>query len=429
MGYALESGVTDPSGQSQIILGDSHNLDAFHRLRTSIPFTLFDQTFEWDLSDLFWDQTIVGGGSSVTFDANNSSAILTAGTGATDSVIRQTRDYIHYRPGKSHLIPATCTFGAAAANVRRRMGYFDAQNGLFLEQNGTTDVALTLRSFTTGSVVDTRVTQANWNQDTLLGTGGTSNPSRINLNLSLGQLMVIDLQWLSEGRVRIGFDISGQLIYVHEFLAANLLVGPYMTTASLPVRHEITNLGAQGVAHTLRQGCSSIVSEDGHQEPFGLFFSADNGTTPIAVTTRRAILSIRPKAVFGPGSKVNRVPIELQAFNLLVGTNNARWEIVFNPTFSGTPVWVDPGSHSAVEYSVHGDAAAGAFTAGIMVNSGYVASGVGVAAQAVVQTPLLSRLRPTLDMSGANPIAYSLVITSMSGTANAAGALAWKEVR
>jgi hypothetical protein len=412
----------------RIVAADSPSVDASGRWRVSLPLSLFDQAFEWDLADLFWNETIVGGGSSVAYDANRSSVTLTASTGATDSVIRQTRDYHHYRPGKSQRIPTTFTFGAAVANLRRRAGYFDANNGIFLEQNGTTDLAVVRRSFVTGAAVETRATQAAWNLDTLSPT--EPNPSGLTLDMTKAQLLVTDLQWLSEGRVRVGFNIGGKDIYVHEFNASNVIDVPYMETASLPIRFEITNLAAQGVSHTLRQGCSSVMSEDGDQEEFGLFWSADNATTPIAVTTRRAILSIRPKALFGPAAKVNRVPIEPQAFNLLVASNDARWELVFNPTFTGAPVWVDPGTHTAVEYSVHGDAAAGAITGGYMVNSGYVASGIGVAAGSIVQTPLLNKLRLNLDMAGANPRAFSIVMTSMvAGAANVAGALSWKESR
>jgi hypothetical protein len=417
-----------PPDPLSILASDSPSVDASGRWRVSLPLTLFDQAFEWDLADLFWNETIVGGGSSVAYDANRSSVTLTAGTGAADSVIRQTRDYHHYRPWKSQLVPLTFTFGAAVANLRRRAGYFEDNNGAFLEQNGTTDVAVVLRSFVTGAALVTRAAQANWSLDTLSATA--PNPSKLTLDLTKAQILVIDLQWLSEGRVRIGFKIGATIVYVHEFLAANVIDVPYMETASLPIRFEITNLAGQGVSHTLRQGCSSVMSEDGDQEEFAVFWSADNGTTPIAVTTRRAILSIRPKAVFGLAAKVNRVPIEPQAFNLLVSTNDAFWELIFNPTFTGAPVWVDPGTHTAVEYSVHGDAAAGVITGGLKVNSGYVASGVGVAAGAIVQTPLLNKLRLNLDMAGANPRAFSIVMTSMvAGAANVAGALSWKESR
>jgi len=412
----------------RVLAADSPSVDASGRWRVSLPLTLFDQAFEWDLADLFWNETIVGGGSSVAYDANRSSVTLTAGTGAADSVIRQTRDYHHYRPWKSQLIPLTFTLGAAVANLLRRGGYFEVNNGIFLEQNGTTDVAVVLRSFVTGAVVETRAKQANWSLDTLSST--EPNPSGLTLDLAKAQILVVDLQWLSEGRVRIGFKIGATIVYVHEFNASNVIDVPYMETASLPVRFEITNLAAQGVAHTLRQGCSSVITEDGDQEEFGVFWSADNGTTTIAATTRRAILSIRPKLLFGPAGKKNRVPIKPQAFNLFVSSNDVRWELVFNPTFTGAPVWVDPGTHAAVEYSVHGDAAAGAITGGLVVNSGYGVSGVGVAAGAIVQTALLNKLRLNLDMAGANPRAMSLVVTSMvAGASNVAGAISWKESR
>lgn len=425
MSYALESGITDPSGQSQVILGDSPNLDAFHRLRVSLPYTLFDQTFEYGLGSLFWSSAVVGGGSGFAHHGDSSNIILTAGTGATDSVIRQTLSYWRYRPGKSQLALMTFAFGAAVANVRRRVGYFDAANGIYLEQNGTTDLALVTRSSTTGSIEEERVVQADWNLDKLDGTG----PSRLTLAPALGQILVIDLQWLGYGRVRVGFDIQGKTRYVHEFYNANNQTMPYMSTASLPVRFEITNLAGQAESHTFRQGCCSVISEDGEQELFGVFFSANTGATKHAVTTRRALISIRPKLVTGTSSKVNRSPILAEAFSMLTATNDSLWEVVYNPTFTDTPTWTSAGAQSDVEYSIHTDGAAGAFTGGLVVTSGYVAAGQGVTAESVVQAPLLNKLPLTLDMNGANPIAISIVATSMAGTSNIAAGINWKEIR
>jgi hypothetical protein len=415
------------------ILGDhtqvkpgSPQLDGFHRNRVSLPFTTFDQAFEWDLAALFWDTATVDGGS-IAYSPNNSSVTLTVDTGASDSAVRQSQ-YHHYRPGKSQLIPITFTFGAGVANLQRRAGYFDASDGIYLEQVGN-EVALVRRTFVGGSPDDTdRVLQADWSEDTL-SFGSSRNPSGISLNLAMGQLLIIDLQWLSEGTVRVGFDIDGDIIYVHHFHAANILVGPYMRTASLPIRYEITNLAAQGEAHTLRQGCSSVMSEDGDQDDFTISFSANTGTTRHATTTRRALISIRPKATFGPSSKVNRVPIIPQAFTALAATNDALLEFLYNPTFTGTPVWVDPGSDIAVEYSIHTDAAAGALTApGLPVGNHYLPSGQGATAQAISVNPLLNKLRPRLEMGGAQR-ALTLAGTSMSGTSAIAAGLVWGEVR
>jgi hypothetical protein len=170
------------------------------------------------------------------------------------------------------------------------------------------------------------------------------------------------------------------------------------------------------------------MTENSTAEGPALTFSTANGTTTIGATTRRAILSIRPRATTGPSSKVNRVPIELNGFLLDVVTNNCYFELVHNPTFTGTPVWANVDTtNSAVERSVHGDAAAGAFTGGMVIFSGYAASGTGAAHQVTVGEHV-SKLPITLDMNGSNPIALSLVITSMSGTSTVAGALNWREL-
>lgn len=410
-----------------VAFADGPNLDAFSRLRAALPITAFDQALEFGIAQLFWNSVTSGGGSSVTHDGNRSNVILTCGTGAADSCARQTFEYLHYRPGKGIAIFLTATFGAAVANLGRRMGYYDAQNGIFLEQNGTTDVAIVKRSFTTGVVVATRVVQASWSLDRLDGTG----PSRETLDLSKGQILVIDLQWLGYGRIRVGFDIGGQIVYCHEFKHANLVTEPYMTTASLPVRFEIFNTAAQGVAHTMLQGCSNVMIEGATDEEKGIYFTVNNGTTPITVTTRRAILSIRPKATIGPSAKVNRVPITLDEIGLITKTNDCLWEVVYNPTFNtgaGALTWTDPGTQSAVEYCVHGDANAGGFTVGIPILSGYSIAGSG-ATSGVAQAGIKNKLPITLDAAGANPIAMSLVCTSMGGNSVNAGHMCWKEVR
>jgi hypothetical protein len=286
-------------------------------------------------------------------------------------------------------------------------------------------VAVVRRSSVSGAAVDTRVVQSSWNRDKLDGTG----PSGLTLDLTKGFILAIDLLWYGYGRVRVGFLINGLHIQVHEFTAANVIAVPYMKTASLPIRYEIANTAVQGGNNTMTQSCAAVMTEDGTQDEPGLFFSASTGVASVAVTTRRAVISIRPKTTFGPSAKVNRIPITLEAFSALTGTNDAFYEVVYNPTFTGTPVWVDPTLESAVEYSLHGDAAAGAITGGIVVQSGYLGSGTGVARLAVLQAPLLSKLPLTLDAAGATPLAVSLVITSMTGTSNNAAAVSWKEVR
>jgi hypothetical protein len=412
-------------------IADGPNLDAFSRLRTSDPHAVFSSTAEYGRSSAFW-QTVTSGSLSTTNHLNNKSAVeLVCGTEADAYCFRQTYQFFHYAPGKSQLIPNTFTLGAAVANVVRRVGYYETENGIFLEQNGTTDVAFVRRSKATGSIVDTRVVQTTWNLDKLDGTSSTSNPSGILLDLSKAQILVIDLQWLGVGRVRMGFDIGGAIVYCHEFRNANSLTTVYMTTASLPIRYEIRNLALKGGTNTLEQICSTVMSEGGVQEESAYHFSANNGTTSISVTTRRAVLSIRPKATFGPSSRINRSTIDIHEMALLVGGKDVLWELVYNPTLTtggGALTWTSAASESGVEYSVHGDANAGAFADGIVIESGYAGAGSGSNRQNF-SSGLGSRFPLALDYAGANPIVVSIVITSTSTAATVYASAAWTELR
>jgi hypothetical protein len=403
------------------------HLDGAGRLRVSLPFSVTEHSFDYGTGSTFWDATIVGGGSSVAHQPNSSSVLLTAGTGAADSVIRQTFRYFHYRPGKSQAAEVTGVFGAAVANVRRRMGYFDASDGIFLEQNGTTDVAIVRRTSTSGAPVETRVTQANWSEDKFDGSLTALNPSKATLDLSKGVVFTIDLLWYGYGDVRVGFNHNGRFKTAHIFRGFAATTVPYMKTGSLPLRYEITNLAAQGVAHTLLQTCAQIISEDGQQEPPGVVFSTNVGTLQHAVTTQRALLSIRPKATLG--GKTNRVESLAEFFSLLVGTNDCLWEIQFAPVFTGVPVWTSANAASSIEFSIHTDAAAGALTTpGTVLASGYQAAGSGAARIALTQAELRTKAIMHLDMAGANPTAVSVVATSRTGTSNISAAMDWREV-
>lgn len=333
---------------------------------------------------------------------------------------RQTRQYHRYEPGKSLLIEFTARLGAPKAGVRQRAGYFDASNGVFWEQTAS-GLVLVQRSNAGGTPSDaTSAAQADWNLDRLDGTG----PSGVTLNVINSQIFFIDLQWLGVGRVRCGFVIDGVAVVCHEFKNANARDVVYMSTGNLPIRFEVENTGAAGTATTMDHICATVISEGGFTEGRGLHFSANNGITEIGVTTRRAVLSIRPKATLN--SVVVRGIILPDDMFVTARTNTALWEIVYAPTFTGTPTWSSAGDQSIVEYSVHGDAAAGAFSAGYVLESGYVINGAGQARDLVTDA-IESFLPLAHDQDGANPTALSLVCTSLTGTANVAASFNWHE--
>ena len=134
-------------------------VDAFGRLRVSEPYTIFDSTFRYSDDTRNWDIALTGSGTS-THNTNTSSVAMTTTTASGDKVIRQTKRYFLYQPGKSLLTFNTFTM-QPKTNVRQRVGYFDVRNGFFLEHDGTT-AYIVKRSYVTGSVVDTRIAQTDW---------------------------------------------------------------------------------------------------------------------------------------------------------------------------------------------------------------------------------------------------------------------------
>jgi len=403
-------------GLSVVNLADTPQRDAFSRLRTSAPVTLFDTQFQYNLQPLLWESVITAGGTAANI-ANASSVLMTVSTNG-DQVVRQSHRYLRYQPGKSQLIAMTGILGAVKANTRSRLGYFDAQNGVFFEQDGST-LNVVQRSFVSGSAVDSAVAQASWNLDKLNGSG----PSGLTLNSSKTQIFIIDLQWLGVGRVRFGFDIGGQIVYCHQILNANGLTSVYMTTANLPLRYELTMTGAT-TATTMTQICQGVISEGGFEDERGLLFTANNGITVIAVTSRRPILSIRPKATFN--SIVNRGFIEPQGVEAEIGSGTALVEVVYNGTLTGAS-FTSVDANSLTER----DSSSSAISGGTVVLSFYVAGGGATARNAII-TPLGSLvgklLAITLDAAGTTPDVLTVVVTSFTGSVDATAAFQWKEI-
>jgi hypothetical protein len=333
----------------------------------------------------------------------------------------QSKVYHRYVPGKSQLIVMTQIVGAAVANVVKRIGYFDANDGLFLEQNGTTDVAFVRRTKTSGSVVDNRYVQSAWNLDRLNGTG-VVNPSGITLNLSNAQILIIDFQWLGVGRVRFGFDIGGKIVYCHEVLNANVLTLPYMKTGDLPVRWEIAG---NGVA-TLKAVCASVSSEGGLEADQGYQFGRSSGVITAASGTRTHILSIRSAATIN--SIVNRIQIRPTQIGFLVtGNKPVLVEVIIDSTVTGGSWVANDSTYSVAEYNITGTYTA---SSGIVVANFFVASlNAGSATETTTNLRAMSRTAICLDPAGANPNNLTVVASGLGGTSDCYGDIQWQEIR
>jgi len=328
-------------GGGQLVTFGGVNLDAFGRLRVSEPFTLFDSQNRYAEDDQFSSSTV--NGASITFATNESSVNMSVDTTSGSKAVRQTFRRMPYQPGKSMLILTTFCMNAPKANLRQRVGYFDENNGIYLEKNGTSNPSFTIRTNTSGTPVDTNsVSQSSWNGDKLDGTG----PSGYTLNLETVQIFWSDIEWLGVGNVRCGFIINGQLIVCHTFQCANQAgkTKVYMETAILPVRYEIEHTAGTGTGSTLKQICSTVISEGGYQQTVQDTIARRTSVLGTISTTFLPLVSIRLKSTSaGAVVLLNRI--------IVLPTTNQSYEVCImkNSTLTGAS-WTSLSSN--VEYDV-----------------------------------------------------------------------------
>jgi hypothetical protein len=220
--------------------------DAFGRLRTSTPLTLFDSSHRY--ADNGKWSTATGVNSTATFSSGEGLMNLTVDTTSGAFVTRETKTVSSYQPGKSLQVLNTFVMAPADENLRQRSGYFGADNGIYFEVSGNAEPCFVKRSSVGGSLSETRVYQSEWQYDKLDGTGR----SGFVLDPAKAQIFWTDIEWLGLGTVRTGFVINGQLVHCHSFDHANLITSTYITTASLPLRTEIENLGTTSASSTLK---------------------------------------------------------------------------------------------------------------------------------------------------------------------------------
>jgi hypothetical protein len=407
--------VTTLSGQPLPVTTQSNSTatDAFGRLRTSTPLTLFDSSHRYKDNGLW--TTTSGTGATTSFDSNAGLVTLNTTTTSGSEIIRETTKCFSYQPGKSLLVMSTFVMNTAKTNLRQRVGYYGASNGMFLEQDGTT-ISFVERSAVTGSVVETKVGKAAWNIDPMDGSG----PSGYTLDLTKAQILWMDIEWLGLGTVRLGFIINGEFVHCHSFHHANLVTTTYITTASLPLRYEITNTGTTASTSVLKQICSTVLSEGGYelrglQQAIGTTITA-----PYSLTTAGTfypVISLRLKT-----AALDAIVI-LTAISVLgITSANYLWRIVATATTTGG-TWV-PLTDSSVEYNLTGTATTG----GRILAQGYFSSTNQSTTQIDVLKEALFRFQLERDGLTNTPYELSLILTASANTSTVHASMDWEVI-
>ena len=410
---------------------DSAQLSALGKLRVSDSYTIFDSQQEYGLDTIsLWCATANGSLASSDSNASVSSGGNAVGPTNTDTrmtpitvsstdthySVLQSIPYIRCLPGNAHSLYVTGIFAAGSV----------------------ASASFVFRTSVSGSVVDTEIAQADWNVDKFDGTG----VSGITIDFTKVQVLHIDSQMLFSGRVRIGFEIGGETHWAHYFKTANTQTTPTVQTFNLPIRMEgktgasstSFRIGyfdsANGVflktTRTTKGGTIQFVTcsvqSDGVEQTRGVLRTAPPTITTVAVTTRRPIISLRPKATYN--SRTNRGHIEDIEAWLRTTTNDALYEVVVGGSLTGAS-FGSVGTFSIAEY----DTTATAISGGVVLKSGFSISGSGSSSvlntvSVDVRTPLTLN---QIDALTAGQTTVSIVCTSFSGTSNITPVMNWHE--
>lgn len=414
-GQPLE--VTTSSGDINYIQPGGVAGDAFGRLRVSEPFTLFDSSHRYSING-HWN-TSSGNGGTLAFNAAQGLVDLAVTTTSGSKVYRETNRVFSYQPGKSLLILNTFVMASGETNLRQRAGYFGTNNGIYFQVSGTTS-SFVKRSYVSGSVVETIVPKTSWNGDKLDGTG----KSGFTLDPTKAQIFFCDFEWLGVGTVRAGFVINGQVVLCHSFHHANVENSTYITTATLPMRYEIEALGTLSGAKTMKQICSSVLSEGGYE------LRGDSNSVGTPLNTPRTFTN---SGVFYPVAaiRLKASPDRLDAVvipnsvSILGQGNNAvfNWKIVNGGTVSGG-TWTSAGANSPVEYNLSGVSISG----GTDLSAGFISANTQSANALEITTNQFFKYQLERDSFTSTPTELILAVASKVSNDTAYITLDWEEL-
>lgn len=347
--FSLNTFFNDIKTDVQSIQLNDEHLDTFNRMITTQPISLLDIKHIYNKNTLNEDEYITGTGT-ITYSSPN---VTLAVTSTNDHVIRQSRLYSQYQPGKMFQVMMTGIInnGSNASTTYSRIGFFDHENGIFFEySNGTMYIVLRRgASDTTGTSTSDilRISQTNWNIDTLNGNG----KSGVTIDFTKILIFFIEFSWLGIEKVTCGIYCGGKK-YVANVLNNFSISTPYMSTPNLPMRYEIASTGSSA---SLLQTCGSIMSY-GEYNLLGSLFSQNNFTTDITLPTNNVngrtesfIMSIR--LVSG-----ERRLVKLQNISICSTSSTnivCRIYLVRNGDYGVTGTYANVNStHSAVQYNI-----------------------------------------------------------------------------
>jgi hypothetical protein len=367
---------------------------------------------------------IIVNSASGSYSQNESLYLLTNTAGSNDKITRRSNIWHKYQPGETVRCLMTLICGdTGKSNLIRRWGYFDDDDGLFFELSGSA-LSVVQRSSVTGTPVETKVAQANWNGDILDGTGGNDNVTKHNLDLTKNNVYFIDFQWLGSGQQRFGIFAEGKRIVSHTFFSESDNSRPWSKRASLPISVEQENIGTTSGTSETRFVCATVQSAEPYSPRYNTY-SEDFGPYEVTGSVDPVsgsegffpLVSFRPSKLSNAGvdNRHYYIPEKMEIYSNGI---DAVFALHKNTILSGS-VWTSGSLRSALDI----DTASSASQAGERITTAMVPSNgfKEISLHAAFESPptWMSR-HADIDI---DPDHYTLMAKAIPNSSNNTGSL------
>ena len=402
----------DAQGEPVLRVEDTRgSYSSKNRQRVSQFSTWFFSTSQFDTGLDIWDQTTVNG-ATITHDPLQSAITMKTTSTVGSKAVRQTRQVMPYIPGRPAEFSMAHRWEVPVAGIRKRIGVFDENNGLYFEDGGNQNYYCVIRSKVSGSVVETRVQRAEWNGDKFDGKG----PSGITADPNAIQLIVIEYEWYGAGAVHFNFVMNGTKHRIHSFYHANIAHDVYMSTPFLPIRAEIENVSATAPGEMII--ASTSFGLEGNSSRVGVPIVQQIPLPGVTLTNANKfypVISIRLKSTALSGIAILE---KLQFFT--VDNTTLAYRIVANPTLTGG-TWAD---HDIPTSLVQVNTGATAMDGGMIMYRGLVPVGGQEITLDLGGVFQLSR-----NTMGTVPDVITIALAAFNNNKRAVGTAVWREMR
>lgn len=350
-----------------------HNQDGQHSVVESSVMASYK--WAYDEGDNLMDDITSTNGSTSYLSASNGVQLEIQGASG-DKQVRQTHERFRYIPGKFTSVKIGIR-GLVKDGVKWWVGMYegdDIDDGTYLlVEDGV--AYHVVRSTASGSLVERKVSQKNWNQDRLnKPINRRKSFSNEKLDVSKIQMVSLVVNWYGAGESSLYFKIGGRWILANTIHAGNTIEQPIYGEPTLPVQLGIENTSATGETSNLNfYGLS--VETGGDLTDIGVPHSVLRDDSVSAGTTEyTSVLAIQPKTILK--TKKNRRTFRPASISLFAESNPAAVKIIRNATITAAePSWTSVHPDSGMNYSTSIDAD---FSGGREVGGGgFIATGQG----------------------------------------------------